>query len=45
VHEKLYEAGVDVYASTGVTDGRGSYGYIVYVRPEEYEQAAQALGA
>src|SRR5262245_15768017 len=43
VHEKLYRAGVNVYASTAVTDGEGCYGYIVYVRPEEYETAAKAL--
>jgi hypothetical protein len=43
-HQKLAEAGVNVYASTGVTDGRGSYGYMLYVRPEEYAQAAEALG-
>ena len=43
VHEKLYRAGVNVYASTGVADGRGSYGYVVYVRPEEYGRAAGAL--
>jgi hypothetical protein len=44
VHEKLAEAHVHVYASTGVTDGRGSYGYVIYVRPEEFEKAALALG-
>jgi len=44
IHEKLYEAGVNVYASSGVTDGQGSFGYILYVRPEKYEQAASALG-
>ena len=44
VHEKLYQAGVNVYASSGVTDGRGSYGYIVYVRPEQYQRAAEVLG-
>jgi hypothetical protein len=43
VHARLLEAGVDVYASMGVTDGRGSYGYVVYVRPEEFEKAAHAL--
>ncbi len=43
IHERLYEAGVNVYASSGVTDGRGSYGYVIYVRPEEYEQAVAAL--
>ncbi len=44
VHEKLYEANINIYASSGVSDGRGSYGYIIYVRPEEYEAAAKALG-
>lgn len=43
VHERLYEANVNVYASSGVADGKGSYGYILYVRPEEYERAAAAL--
>lgn len=43
VHEKLYQAGINVYASTGVSGGRGSYGYILYVRPEEFEAAAGAL--
>ena len=44
IHEKLYEEGVNVYASSGVTDGRGSYGYLLYVRPDEYKRAARALG-
>ena len=44
VHERLVRAGVDIYASSGVTDGRGSFGYVVYVREEQFEQAASALG-
>jgi hypothetical protein len=44
IHAKLYQANVNVYASSGVTDGRGSYGYVLYVRPEEYDRAARALG-
>ena len=43
IHEKLLDANVHVFASTGVADGRGGYGYIIYVRPEEYERAAEAL--
>jgi len=43
VHEKLAQAQVNVYASTAVTDGKGHYGYIIYVRPEQYERATQAL--
>jgi len=34
---------VNVFASTGVTDGKGSFGYVVYIRAEEYERAAAAL--
>jgi hypothetical protein len=44
IHEKLYRAGINVYASTGVTGGRGSYGYIIYVRPEDFDEAAEAVG-
>ena len=44
VHEKLRDASVVVFASTGVADGRGGFGYTIYVRPEEYERAARALG-
>ena len=43
IHAKLYEADVNVFASSGVTDGEGSFGYVLYVRPEEYERAAAAL--
>jgi hypothetical protein len=44
IHESLYRANVNVYASSGVTDGRGTFGYVIYVRPEDYERAAAALG-
>ena len=44
VHEQLFHAGVDVYASSGVTDGRGAFGYVLYVRPGEYQRAVHALG-
>ena len=43
VHGLLSQAGVDVFASTGVTDGRGGFGYVIYVRPEHFENAASAL--
>jgi hypothetical protein len=43
IHQILYEANVNVYASNGVTDSRGSFGYLLFVRPEEYERAASAL--
>lgn len=43
IHKKLYTANVNVYASNGVTDGKGSFGYVLYVRPEEYKRASAAL--
>jgi len=44
VHERLAEAQVNVYASYGVTDGQGAFGYVLYVRPDRYEEALKALG-
>ncbi|HKJ25260.1 MAG TPA: hypothetical protein VKB65_10590 [Myxococcota bacterium] len=44
IHERLYEADVNVYAASGVTDGRGGFGYVLYVRPDDFEAAAKALG-
>jgi hypothetical protein len=44
VHERLVEADVDIYASAGVTDGRGAFGYVVYVREDQFEKAASTLG-
>jgi hypothetical protein len=44
VHKQLYGARVDVFAATAVTDGHGRYGYIIYVREQEYDRAAAALG-
>jgi hypothetical protein len=37
------EAGVDIFASSGVSDGRGAFGYLVYVREDQFEKAAAAL--
>lgn len=44
VHKAIYEAGVNVYASSGVAAGGQGYGYILYVRPEAFRQATDALG-
>lgn len=43
IHEKLSDAKVNVYASTGVADGAGGFGYLLYIRPEEYDRALSAL--
>ena len=44
VHRQLYEAGVNVYAASGVADGRHGFGYLIYIRPDDFERAAHALG-
>jgi hypothetical protein len=43
VHEKIYRANVNVFASSAIADGSGKYGHLIYVRPEDYEAAAKAL--
>ena len=44
MHKQLFDAGVDVYAASGVTDGRGAFGYVIYVREDQLQKAAAALG-
>lgn len=44
IHEKVHAAGVNIYASSGLADGKGSFFYILYLRPGEYDRAAGALG-
>lgn len=44
IHLKIYEADVNVYSASGVSDGKGGFGYIVYVKSEDFEKAAAALG-
>jgi hypothetical protein len=43
VHEQLVRASIDIFASSGVSDGRGAFGYLIYVREDQYEKAAAAL--
>lgn len=43
IHERLFQTGVNVYAANGVTDGEDSFGYVLYIRPEELERAKSAL--
>lgn len=44
IHRKLLDAGIHPYASSGVTDGRGGFGVIVYVRADQFDGSARALG-
>lgn len=43
LHSRLNRAGVNVYASNAVVDGRGFFGYVLYLRGEQAERAAAAL--
>jgi predicted amino acid-binding ACT domain protein len=45
IHRKLAEARINVFSSNGVTDERGGFGYLIHVRPEDYEAAAHVLDA
>jgi hypothetical protein len=43
-HLRLADAGINVHAANGVIDGTGRFGYLLWVKPEYYEKASQALG-
>ena len=44
IHERLADGGVNVYASTGVSAGGGNFGYILHLRPADFDRAAGLLG-
>lgn len=44
IHEKLYKANINIYASNGIAEGTGSYAYIIYVKHDDFERAKIALG-
>ncbi len=43
IQRMLLDADVRIYASSGVTDGTGHYGYVIYFREEDHHRAAKAL--
>jgi len=45
IHRKLRDTGVMIYASSGVTDGQGRYGYVIYTREGDHLAAANALSS
>jgi hypothetical protein len=45
IQRMLLEGDVAIYASSGVTDGSGHFGYVIYFKEEDHERAARALGA
>lgn len=44
-HLKLANAGINVHAANGVIDGGGRFGYVLWVKPADYEKAAKVLEA
>ena len=44
-HLKLANAGINVHASNGVCGGTGTFGFVLWVSPGDYDAAAEALGA
>lgn len=44
VQKALLDAGVSIYASSGVTDGTGHFGYVIYFKEGDHIAAAKALG-
>jgi len=43
IHRCLNSAGVQIYASSGLTDGHGHFGYVIYFREGDYREAVRAL--
>lgn len=43
-YSTLANAGVNVYASSGVCDGKGDFGFILWVEPEDFDKAFDAFG-
>ena len=43
IHQKLSDAHINVVTSSGVTDGKGCYGYILHVRHEDLDEVERLL--
>jgi predicted amino acid-binding ACT domain protein len=43
VLSKVAAAGVNVFSAQGMTDGRGGFGYVLYVKPSDVDKALEAL--
>ena len=43
VQRMLVQADVEIYASSGVTDGSGRFGYVIYFKESDHERAARVL--
>ena len=45
IHRRLYDAGINIASSSGLTDGKMGYGYLVYLRPQDVDRALLVLEA
>jgi len=45
IQRMLLEADVEIYASSGVADGSGRFGYVIYFKEADHARAARVLGA
>jgi len=45
VHRRLARASIPIYASTGMAAGAGAFGYLVYVKEDQFTEAMAALEA
>src|SRR5712691_3060388 len=45
IQRMLLEADVQIYAASGVTDGSGHFGYVIYFKEADHATAARVLGA
>ncbi len=43
IQKKLIDAGVSIYASSGITDGEGGFGYVIYFKEGDQLAAEHAL--
>jgi hypothetical protein len=43
IHKRLLDAGVRIYASSGVSDKSGRFGYVIYFKEGDHIAAAKAL--
>lgn len=43
IHKRLLDAGVRIYASSGVADSSGHFGYVIYFKEGDHIAAAKAL--
>jgi len=44
IFKRLADAGVNIHAANAAVGAKGGFGMIVWVRPENYDRAAKALG-